>query len=837
MAPARSAAALVSPPRLAGISVPLSALRSESDWGIGDFEDLTVLVDWAAHCGQRIIALLPLGESGPGESSPYNALSSFALDPIYLRPPAIEEIGSDRDAPSSLSRAAVVDHARARACKEPLFEEAFRRFQARGADDPRRARFGRFRRGSASWLADYSIFRALLDEHGGHSWKDWPEPLRRREPRALEKARVRLRESISFFEFLQFAAEEAWLSVRRAAAERGVLFMGDLPFAPSENSADVWANPEIFDLSRSVGAPPDSFSETGQRWGLPMYRWESMRAGGWRWLRARARRMAELYDLLRIDHVVGLFRAFNFVGEKPNGFDPPEEEAEIAQGREILDILAHEAGPAKLVAEDLGLIPPFVTAMLSELGIPGYKVLRWQRDDECFEDPERYPECSVATTGTHDTETLAVWWDDLPPIDRRSLVHLVDAPPQPDPAPGTLSRPLRHAILGRLYRSRSRYVILPIQDLFGWRERINTPATITADNWVFRLPQPLERFATDPEIAADTRVLRGLIDASGRLRKIDESTPREPRGRGSRVKTDNSPEGAMNEFKAASVRAGGLTFHYLEAGAGPLVLCLHGFPDHARSFRFQLPALAKAGFRAVAPYLRGYAPSDVPANGPYQGAALAKDVAALIDALSPKEPAFVFGHDWGALATYGAAQIAPHRIRKIATAAVPHGPRLLQAIVTNYSQMKRSWYIFMFQMPTAEAAVSNKGFEFLDRLWADWSPGWTLPREEMTALKATFAKPGVLAAALGYYRHTFNPALQVAELADLQAKLMTDPISVPALVFHGERDGCIGVETLDGMEALFPKGLKKVVLPDAGHFLHQEKPERVNEELIAFLKA
>jgi 4-alpha-glucanotransferase len=835
MAPAGSAAAVVSRSRLAGISVPLSSLRSESDWGIGDFDDLTALFDWAARCGQRIIALLPLGESGPGEASPYNALSSFALDPIYLRPSSIEEIGPDGSAPSSLPRSAVVDHERARAWKEPLFEQAFRRFRDRGAADPRRKRFEQFRRAAAAWLIDYALYRALLEEHGGHSWKDWPEPLRHRDAAALAEARVRLREPIAFFEFLQFAAQEAWSTVRRAAAEAGVLLMGDLPFAPSENSADVWANPDSFDLSRSIGAPPDEFSETGQRWGLPMYRWQAMRAGGWRLLRARARRMAELYDLFRIDHVVGLFRTFNFVGESPNGFDPPDEAAEIAQGREILDILAEDAGPAKLVAEDLGLIPAFVTATLDALDIPGYKVLRWQRDDERFEDPERYPECSVATTATHDTETLAVWWDDLPPADRRSLADVVGAPPEA--ARGALSRPLRRAILERLYRSPSRYVILPIQDLFGWCERINTPATTTADNWVFRLPLPLEWFATDREIAAETTVLRGLIDASERLRKIDETTPREPCGRGRRVKTRRSPEGAMDEFKAASVRAGGLTFHYLEAGVGPLVLCLHGFPDHARSFRFQLPALAKAGFRAVAPYLRGYAPSDVPANGPYQSAVLAKDAAALIEALSPKEPAFIFGHDWGALATYGAAQLAPQRVRKIATAAVPHGPQLAQALFTSYAQMRRSWYIFMFQMPTAEAAVSNNGFEFLDRLWADWSPGWTLPREEMMALKATFAKPGVLAAALGYYRHTFNPALQVAELADLQAKLMTDPISVPTLVFHGERDGCIGVETLAGMEALFPKGLKKVVLPDAGHFLHQEKPERVNEELIAFLKA
>lgn len=293
----------------------------------------------------------------------------------------------------------------------------------------------------------------------------------------------------------------------------------------------------------------------------------------------------------------------------------------------------------------------------------------------------------------------------------------------------------------------------------------------------------------------------------------------------------------MDEFKSGSARAGGLTFHYVEAGSGPLVLCLHGFPDHARSFRLQLPALAKAGFRAVAPYLRGYAPSDAPPDGPYQSAALAKDVVALVEALSPKEPAFVFGHDWGAVAAYGAAQLAPERIRKIATAAVPHGPQLLQAIVTSYAQMKRSWYIFMFQMPTAEAAVSSDDFAFLDRLWADWSPGWTLPREEMALLKQTFAKPGVLTAALSYYRQTFNPAFHVPELADLQANMLSAPVPVPCLVFHGARDGCIGAETLEGMEAGFPKGLKKVVIADAGHFLHQEKPGQVNPELVAFFQS
>ena len=293
----------------------------------------------------------------------------------------------------------------------------------------------------------------------------------------------------------------------------------------------------------------------------------------------------------------------------------------------------------------------------------------------------------------------------------------------------------------------------------------------------------------------------------------------------------------MAEFRTGRVQANGLTFETLEQGDGPLVLCLHGFPDHAWTFRHQLPALAEAGFRAVAPFQRGYAPTDVPPDGLYQSAALATDAVALLDALSPGEPAFVFGHDWGAVAAYGAAVLAPRRIRRLATAAVPHGPALFQAILTSYDQMRRSWYIFYFQLPTAEVGVAHDDFRFLERIWADWSPDWSIPEDEMAALKATFRKPGVLEAALAYYRHTFNPALQSPELAELQTRMAADPIEVPTLVLHGARDGCIGVETLEGMEALFPRGLEKVVLPELGHFLHQEAPGVVNAHLVEFFRA
>ncbi len=288
-------------------------------------------------------------------------------------------------------------------------------------------------------------------------------------------------------------------------------------------------------------------------------------------------------------------------------------------------------------------------------------------------------------------------------------------------------------------------------------------------------------------------------------------------------------------LKAGVVRARGLELPTLEAGEGPLVLCLHGFPDHRGSFRHQLPALAAAGFRAVAPCMRGYAPSAIPADGCYQTAALAEDAVAIIEALG-YEDAVVLGHDWGATAAYGAALAAPRRVRALITAAVPYGSQVMTAFTTNYAQQRRSWYMFFFQTPFAAAAVAHDDFAFLERLWADWSPGWRWPAEAMADLKETFRRPGVLAAALGYYRAVFNPALQDPRYAALQGRMMMEPIDVPAMVLHGADDGCLGVELLEGMDAFFPRGLRVEVVPGAGHFLHQEVPDAVNRLIVDFLR-
>ena len=292
----------------------------------------------------------------------------------------------------------------------------------------------------------------------------------------------------------------------------------------------------------------------------------------------------------------------------------------------------------------------------------------------------------------------------------------------------------------------------------------------------------------------------------------------------------------MSDFKTGTVVANGLRFATEEAGDGPLVLCLHGFPDDARSFRHQLPALAAAGYRAVAPYLRGYAPTEIPGDGRYQTAVLAQDAIELIAALGYSS-AVVFGHDWGAAAAYGAAILAPERVTKLVTAAVPHGPGLLNAFLGDYDQERRSWYMFFFQMPFAEAAVAHDDFRFLDRLRQDWSPGWRSSASDMEAIKATFRAPGVLQAALGYYRCTLNPALQDPALADAQIRLGMAPVEVPALYLHGTDDGCIGVSLAQGMEPFFPRGLRTELIADAGHFVHQERPDEVNRILLDFLRA
>lgn len=285
-------------------------------------------------------------------------------------------------------------------------------------------------------------------------------------------------------------------------------------------------------------------------------------------------------------------------------------------------------------------------------------------------------------------------------------------------------------------------------------------------------------------------------------------------------------------FKTGTIVANGLSFGYLESGAGPLILALHGFPDHAWSFRHQAGAFAEAGYRVVAPFLRGYKPTDGAPDGIYHVAALVQDTIALLEQLS-EEPAILIGHDWGAAVAYGVAAVAPEKVRKLITIAVPYG-NLTKSFISNPEQLRRSWYMFFFQSPLAEPAVAHNDFAFLERTWREWSPGWDFPPQEMTLLKETFRQPGVLTAALTYYRHMFNPPTMQNDLQAIKNQL-GQPISTPTLYLHGAQDGCIGADVSQGMEKRFTTPLRKTIIPNAGHFVHQEQPAEVNRIILDFL--
>ena len=289
------------------------------------------------------------------------------------------------------------------------------------------------------------------------------------------------------------------------------------------------------------------------------------------------------------------------------------------------------------------------------------------------------------------------------------------------------------------------------------------------------------------------------------------------------------------ELKSGRVEANGLTFHYLEAGSGPLALCLHGFPDNAHTYGELLPALAGAGFRGVAPFMRGYAPTSPAPDGRYQSVLLAQDAVALVIALGTGR-AFVVGHDWGAAAAYGAAALAPERIERMVTLGAAHPAAVRGDLAASYERHKGVWHAYFFQMPFAEQVVAANDFAFLEHWWRDASPELD-PAAVIERVKATFRQPGVVTAALNYYRHTFHPANRDPALQALQERASTAPTSVPTLALHGTRDRPGRLEAFEGMDDLFVKGVEKVVYPGAGHFVHLERPSDVNRRIVEFFQA
>jgi pimeloyl-ACP methyl ester carboxylesterase len=300
---------------------------------------------------------------------------------------------------------------------------------------------------------------------------------------------------------------------------------------------------------------------------------------------------------------------------------------------------------------------------------------------------------------------------------------------------------------------------------------------------------------------------------------------------------------ADSQIRSGNARANDIEFGILEAGSGPLALRLHGFPDSAHTWRHLLPLLAEAGFHAVAPFTRGYAPTGIPADGAYQVGALVSDAVALHEALGGDGDAVLIGHDWGAETAYAAAAYAPDRWRRIVTLGVPPAG-LDAALLSDYDQLKRFFYIFMFRDTPglAEAAVAADGMSFIDKLWSDWSPGFD-PREHLVRVKDCLRDPANLAAAIGYYRAVgLTEAGQGEQNAPAPAgqyqkeeQAVGRPVPQPVLYLHGADDGCIAASLARRAESLLSPASRMVVVEHAGHFPHLERPGEVNARILQWL--
>ncbi len=518
--------------RQAGVVLPLFAIRTSKDWGIGQLTDLPVAASWLHRAGQRLLQVLPPHTLSPGETSPYGALTAFGLDPIYADVEAVEDLdaaaldevlgGDGRSALQKVRASERVDYAGVRALKTRAFEVAFARFHARewAVDSPRARRLSEFIRSERGWLDDLTLYDALRDSHRGWGWSTWREDDRDRAPAALERARTEHALEILRVAYIQWTLYEQWAGAHRQMRELGVELMGDVPFVVGSESADVWSHASQFQLHLSLGAPPDDFSADGQDWGLPPYDWLAMEADDLAWVRMRARHAARMYDRFRMDHIVGYFRQWvrRRDGRDRGRFDPEGRDAQRARGRRVLGAVLEElsrsgdrVGPPRAIAEDLGVIPPFVRESLSELGLPGYRVVPWEKDDQVFRDPLAFASESVVSWSTHDTAPIDAWWPDLPEHDREQLAARAAAAPGPGDDP---ARSL--ALLGDMYRAKSDLALALAQELLGSKDRINTPATVGPQNWSWRLPRPIEDLEKDPNLAARFDALRALARESGR---------------------------------------------------------------------------------------------------------------------------------------------------------------------------------------------------------------------------------------------------------------------------------------------------------------------------------
>jgi len=546
--------------------VPLFALRSDRDLGIGDTQAAREMVDWCARHKISLLQLLPINETGD-DNSPYNAISSMALDPttIAVSPDTLPELSKktfQELAPDSLLkelRAGSVQYRKVKPLKLRLLREAFNGFKKQLEDktSERARRFLEFLKKNDHWVSDYALFRTLMELHDNLPlWEQWPETYRDPDgARAWllerpEAERRRFSETIQFYSYVQWVAREQWLELKAYAGAQGVALMGDIPFGIGRYSADVWGNRSLFDLYWSCGAPPETFFKPdlfterwGQNWGIPLYRWNRMREDNHHWWRARIKGTSEIFHAFRIDHVLGFYRVYAFPwkpednhlylhltpeqargrsGDLPRFFPNDDKDGHSRwlnqeHGEALLKMVLDAGGPTVVVAEDLGMVPDYVRPSLLQLGISGFKIPIFEREkDGSYKKAEEYPSLSIATLATHDHEPVAALWQRWTLEKSAEAQHLLNWIGWKGEAPQIFTSELHAAICRKLLSCPSWLVIFMITDLFGQIQRFNVPGPMSDSNWTERLSCTIAQWDQNPEIGSKVETVQKLILGSGR---------------------------------------------------------------------------------------------------------------------------------------------------------------------------------------------------------------------------------------------------------------------------------------------------------------------------------
>ncbi len=569
--------------RLAGILLPAFSPRRKGDLGIGDTRAVTEWIDWAVEHHVGFLQLLPINENG-ADDSPYNSISSVALEPVYL---AFDHGGvpglTDReidDARASLGEALgdrLTDYAKVRAVKSGLLELAWTRFGGAAAD--LHAEFERFRRDEADWLDDYCVYRWLMERNGGSAiWDHWPldssTPERARatleRERRADPAGVDAR--LSFFAFVQWLCFRQWRAVRSHADQLGVKLMGDVPIGISWNSADVFFRRDDFELEWGGGAPPETMfkhdrfiQQWGQNWGIPVYCWEKMEREGFPWWKQRIAKLTEIFNIFRIDHILGFYRIYAFPWRPERNREfldlTPEDAAEITggllprwhprpddtdenkaanrdDGDRRLRAILEAAGDAEIVGEDLGCVPEYVRPHLASLGIAGFRIPHWDTHYDHVVRGEHIPECSFATYATHDHDTMSAMWRGFARAANHCVGHHCNAEEAsaafgasrnlrlisefagiPQPSHGRwpdYTETIQWRLTKALLACNARYAAIMITDLFRMDDRFNQPGTVGGENWRLRLPWSLAEVRGEPKLRSVCTKLASLIGVTGR---------------------------------------------------------------------------------------------------------------------------------------------------------------------------------------------------------------------------------------------------------------------------------------------------------------------------------